>query len=193
MDRRIRRLGIALVTLFGLLFAQLAYVQVFAADRIRNDPANATRQIIAEYKVQRGAILTRDLVAIADSVPAGAKADYLYTREYPRGPLYAAITGYYSRVYGRSALEQAMNDYLSGDAPELVASNLTDLVLGHPRKGGSVVTTIDSRLQAVAAGGARARSRAPWWRSSRRPATSWRWSPTPPTTRTSSPPAPRTR
>lgn len=150
MDRRIRRLGIALVTLFGLLFAQLAYVQVFAADRIRNDPANATRQIIAEYKVQRGAILTRDLVAIADSVPAGAKADYLYTREYPRGPLYAAITGYYSRVYGRSALEQSMNDYLSGDAPELVASNLTDLVLGHPRKGGSVVTTIDSRLQAVA-------------------------------------------
>ena len=151
MDRRIRRLGIALVAMFGLLFAQLAYVQVVAADRIRNDPANATRQIIAEYKVQRGAILTRDLVAIADSVKAGAKADYLYNREYPQGPLYAAVTGYYSRVYGRSSLEEAMNDYLSGDAPELAASNLTDLVLGRPRKGGSVVTTIDSKLQAAAA------------------------------------------
>ncbi len=150
MDRRIRRLGIALAGLFGLLFLQLAYVQVYAADTIRDNQANAQRQIIAEYKVQRGAILTRDLVAIADSVPAGPKADYLYTREYPNGPLYASITGYYSRVFGRSSLEQGMNDYLAGDAPELAASNLTDLVLGRPRKGGSVVTTISSRLQAAA-------------------------------------------
>jgi len=150
VDRRIRRLGIGLVLLFGLLFAQLAYVQVFAAEGIRNNEANAQRQIIAEYKVQRGAILTRDLVAVAASVRAGRKADYLYRRTYPTGPLFAAITGYYSRVYGRASLEQAMNDYLAGDAPELAASNLTDLVLGRPKKGASVVTTIDSTLQAAA-------------------------------------------
>ena len=35
-----------------------------------------------------------------------------------------------------------MNDYLSGDAPELAVSNFTDLVLGQPKKGGAVVTTI---------------------------------------------------
>ena len=68
MDRRIRRLGIALTALFGLLFAQLAYVQVFAADRIRNEPANAARQIIAEYKIERGAILTSDGYVLAQSL-----------------------------------------------------------------------------------------------------------------------------
>lgn len=150
MDRRIRRLGVALVGLFGLLFAQLAYVQVFAADRIRNDPANATRQIIAEYKVQRGAILTSDGRVLAQSAANGAKSDFLFQRNYPFGPLYAAITGFYSRVYGRSALEQAMNDELSGDAPELAASNFSDLILGRPKKGGSIVTTISSPLQAAA-------------------------------------------
>ena len=120
MDRRIRRLGIGLVLLFGLLFAQLSYVQVIAADDIKAQPANARRQIIAEYKVERGAILTRDLVAIADSVPAGAKADYLYTRKYRRGPLYAAITGYYSRVYGRTGLEHL----LLGSVAELVVRSV---------------------------------------------------------------------
>ena len=34
MDRQIRRLGIAFVALFAVLFAQVAYVQVVAADRI---------------------------------------------------------------------------------------------------------------------------------------------------------------
>ena len=38
MERRIRRLGIALVLLFAVLFGQLAYVQVFAADDIKNHP-----------------------------------------------------------------------------------------------------------------------------------------------------------
>ncbi len=150
MDRRIRKLGIALVALFGLLFAQLAYVQVFAASRISGNPANASRQIIAEYKVDRGAILSADRHLLADSVATSAKSGTPYRREYQQGPLYAAITGYYSRVYGRSELEQSMNDYLAGTAPELAVSNFTDLVLGRPKKGGSVVTTIQSQLQAAA-------------------------------------------
>jgi penicillin-binding protein A len=150
VDRRIRRLGIALVGLFGLLFAQLAYVQVFAASRISSNPANASRQIIAEYKVDRGAILSADRHVLADSVATSAKSGAPYRREYQEGPLYAAVTGYYSRVYGRSELEQSMNDYLAGTAPELAVSNFTDLILGRPKKGGSVVTTIQSQLQAAA-------------------------------------------
>ena len=37
MDRQIRRLGIAFVALFAVLFAQVAYVQVVAADRIAEE------------------------------------------------------------------------------------------------------------------------------------------------------------
>ncbi|MEO8424258.1 MAG: penicillin-binding protein 2 [Actinomycetota bacterium] len=147
MNRRIRRLGIGLVALFGLLFAQVSYIQVFAAGTISGNPANARRQIIAEYKVERGQIITADGTVIALSEPTTGNATRLYERHYPEGPLFAGITGYYSPVYGRTELEQATNSYLSGDAPELVVSTLADLVLGRPKKGGHVITTIDAGLQ----------------------------------------------
>src|ERR687891_459273 len=150
MERRIRRLGIALVVLFTLVFGQLAYVQVFAADDIKNHPANFSRQLIAEYNVQRGKILTTDGLVLAESVPAPEGSRYRYERRYPQGDLYGYITGFYSRIYGRSALEQAMNTYLSGEAPELAISTFTDLFLGKPKRGANVFVTIDPNLQEVA-------------------------------------------
>jgi peptidoglycan glycosyltransferase len=151
VNRQIRRLGIALVALFGLLLAQVSYVQVFAADRIAGHQANETRQVIAESKVERGPILANDgATVLARSDPVGNNAARRFVRRYPDGELFAEITGFYSRVYGRSQIEEAMNDYLAGDAPELAASTFADLILGRPRKGGPVVTTIDARLQQVA-------------------------------------------
>jgi penicillin-binding protein A len=150
MERRIRRLGIALVLLFTLVFGQLAYVQVFAADDIKNHPANFSRQLIAEYNVQRGKILTTDGLVLAESVPAPEGSRYRYERRYPQGDLYGYITGFYSRIYGRSALEQSMNTYLSGEAPELAISTFTDLFLGRPKRGANVFVTIDPNLQEVA-------------------------------------------
>ena len=44
-----------------------------------------------------------------------------------------------------------MNSYLSGDAPELAAATFSDLLLGRPKKGGAVVTTIVPNLQHAAA------------------------------------------
>ena len=150
MERRIRRLGIALVLLFTLLFGQLAYVQVFAADEIKNHPANFSRQLIAEYNVQRGKILTADGLVLAESVPAPEGSRYRFERRYPQGDLYGYITGFYSRIYGRSALERSMNSYLSGDAPELALSTFGDLFLGRQKRGGNVFVTVDPNLQDVA-------------------------------------------
>jgi peptidoglycan glycosyltransferase len=152
VDRRIRRLGIGLVVLFGLLFAQLSYVQVIHADYIKARPANARRQIIAEYRVERGPIISADGVVLARSVRnADRRSELRFRRLYPEGPLFAGITGYYSRIYGRAELEQAANPYLSGDAPELAVSTFTDLILGRQRKGGAVITTIRADLQRAAA------------------------------------------
>ena len=95
MNRRIRRLGVALVVLFGLLFLQVSYLQVFAAGRIANNPANATRQIIAEYQVDRGTIFAADGTALALSSPTHGRTIYGYARTYPDGPLYAGLTGFY--------------------------------------------------------------------------------------------------
>lgn len=150
MERRIRRLGIAIVLLFAVVFGQLAYVQVFAADDIKNNPANFSRQLIAEYNVQRGKILTADGLVLAESVPTPEGSRYRYERRYPQGDLYGYLTGFYSRIYGRSALEQSMNTYLSGEAPELAISTFSDLFLGRPKRGANIFVTIDPNLQEVA-------------------------------------------
>jgi len=152
MDRQIRRLGIAFVALFAVLFAQVGYVQVVAADRIANQPANAARQIRAEYAVKRGQILAADRkTVLADSKPnEDPNSPYRYVRVYPKGELYGQLTGYYSQIYGRTGLEQAMNPYLAGTASEFTTQNLTDIILGRPRTGGTVLTTLDANLQRVA-------------------------------------------
>src|SRR5918994_96261 len=118
MDRQIRKLGIALLALFLIAFAQVNYIQVFAADRIAEDPANAKRQLIAEYKVDRGSILAADGTTVLAS-SRRSPGDLRFQRRYPHGELYAHETGFYSFVFGRTELEQAFNDFLAGDAPEL--------------------------------------------------------------------------
>jgi len=150
MDRLIRRLGGAMLALFVLLLAQVTYIQVVASQRLADNPANATRQLIAEYRVDRGKIVAADgrtELALSRKSPGELK----YQRHYPQGSLYADLTGYYSIIFGRSELEQSYNTYLSGDAPELIPQTLIDQVLGRPKRGATVVTTIDPAIQRAAA------------------------------------------
>lgn len=149
MDKQIRRLGLALVALFLLLVGQVSNLQVFAADRIANDPANALRQLIAEYRVDRGSILAADGVTVL-AVSRKSRGALVYQRRYPEGPRYAGITGFYSQVFGRTGLEYSMNPFLSGDAAELATQTLSDLVLGRPKKGGTIVTSIVPEVQITA-------------------------------------------
>jgi peptidoglycan glycosyltransferase len=149
VDRQIRRLGLALVALFLLLVGQVSNLQVFAADRIANDPANATRQLIAEYRVDRGSILAADGTTVL-AFSRKSRGQLVYERRYPQGPLFAGVTGFYSLVFGKSGLEFSMNPFLSGDAAELTTQTLSDLVLGRPKKGGTIVTTIVPELQQIA-------------------------------------------
>jgi cell division protein FtsI/penicillin-binding protein 2 len=95
MDRQIRRLGFAFVALFALLFAQVAYVQVFAANRIAGEPANAARQIRAEYSVERGQILAADeRTVLAERVPnPDPHSVYRFLRSTGH-ELYGRLTGY---------------------------------------------------------------------------------------------------
>ena len=100
-------------------------------------------------------------------------------RSTPTGPLFAGHHRVLLAVYGRTELEQAMNTYLSGDAPELAVSTLADLVLGRPKKGGA--RHHDGRRE-PAGGRGRTRSAtspARSWRWIPAPATSWRWSSNP--------------
>ncbi len=149
MDRFIRRLGVAMIALFVLLLGQVTYIQVVASERLADNPANATRQLIAEYRVERGSILAAD-GRTELALSRKSRGQLKYQRHYPQGPLYADITGYYSIIFGRSELEQSYNSYLSGDAPELIPQTLIDQVLGRPKRGATVVTTIDPAIQRAA-------------------------------------------
>src|SRR6266511_1784827 len=130
MDTQIRRLSVAMLVLFVVLFAQINWIQVFAADRLANNPANF-RLIIQEYKVDRGEILARDeRTVLARSIETGGELQFL--RRYPMGPLYGFVTGYYSLVFGRSRVEQSQNDYLAARATELLPSTIEDEILNRP-------------------------------------------------------------
>ena len=64
--------------------------------------------------------------------------------------MYAPVTGYFSLVYGTSALENAENSVLSGDDPGLFGSQLSDLLTGRNKRGGSVVLTLNKAAQEAA-------------------------------------------
>ena len=103
MDRQIRRLAVAFLVLFLLLLGQLTYLQVFASEKLANNPANQ-RVLLEEYDVDRGNILARDeRTVLARSRPTKGRLKYL--RVYPRARLYSGVTGYYSVVFGRYGLE----------------------------------------------------------------------------------------
>ena len=123
MDKQIRRLGYALVALFLLLFVQVNYLQVFAADRIANNPANTTRLLIQAADIDRGDILARDgSTILAQSVPT--RGEFKYLRKYPDGPLYADVTGAYPLVGAPTNLEASYNDLIDPDAADPISGTV---------------------------------------------------------------------
>ena len=111
MNRGVRRVGIAVFVLFVALVAQLTYLQVFASDRLKNDPRNV-RAVVRDVRACRGDIITSDGVVAATSVEVDD--EFGRQREYPLGALFAQTVGYQSFVYGNVGVEASYNDVLVG-------------------------------------------------------------------------------
>ncbi|HYH27305.1 MAG TPA: penicillin-binding protein 2 [Actinomycetota bacterium] len=151
MERQIRRIAAGFLLLFLALAVNVNYVQVIAAEDLRNNPHNK-RLLIEEYDVRRGQIIAANReTVLAESKPTQGQLKYL--RRYPNGQLYAHITGYYSFVFGRSELEQSFNDELAGRSAELLPQRLVDELLGRDRRGAGLVLSIVPRLQRIASRG----------------------------------------
>jgi penicillin-binding protein A len=149
----LRRVSVAVMLLFGLLLVNANYLQVVRADNLHNDPNNP-RLILEEYSRERGPILVGDK-AVASSV---ATEDRLkYQRTYAQGPLYAPATGFYSIVYGASAIEAEENSILAGTDDSLFVRRVIDQLTGEPVKGGSVQLTLNAKAQKAAYDGLRGR------------------------------------
>lgn len=148
MNQRIRRLAVALVLLYAVLFVQLNVIQVGRKAALDDDPRN-TRQTVRDFNDPRGPIETADGVVIAFSERTEAGREHPWQRVYPEGELYAHLTGYFTFAYGATQVERVANDVLAGRTTEQQVAGLAALFRGGDTTG-SVRLTIDSRIQEAA-------------------------------------------
>ncbi len=146
MDRSIRRLGVFLMGLFVLLFAQLNYVQVFRAKDLNESPGNR-RPVLEAFNQPRGTVSTADGVILARSVKVDDR--YEYQRVFPEGELYAGITGYYNYLLGATGLELSYNEELSGKTASQQVRSIADVFVEREREG-NLTLTVRSDVQAAA-------------------------------------------
>lgn len=146
MNRQINRVTAALVFLMLLLIANVSYVQVLQGPGLRAQEGNQ-RVLLTEYSRERGPILVGSQ-AIARSTPTDDTLEYL--RSYRSGPAYAAVTGFYSIIYGATGLEAKENDILSGNDSRFFVDRLQQLFANRQPKGGALRLTINNAAQQAA-------------------------------------------
>jgi peptidoglycan glycosyltransferase len=154
MNAPLRRVAVACLVLFALLFINVNYVQVVKADSYRNDNRNQ-RGLLRSYAHQRGPIvLSAGGGASAVAVDRATPSEQLkFLRTYPGGTAFAHVTGFASFVYGRTGIEQAENDVLSGQSDNLFVRRLSDYITGRKAEGGRVVLTLQQAAQRAAYAG----------------------------------------
>jgi penicillin-binding protein A len=142
----IRKVAAGCLLLVFMLLANITYVQAIRADEL-NARSDNRRVLLDEYAKERGPILVGD-----EPVALSIETDdeFAYLRQYPTGALYAPATGYYSSVFGRSAVERSQNGILSGDDDRLFARRLVDLVTNREQRGGTVKLTLNPAAQQAA-------------------------------------------
>ena len=121
MGRRIRWLGVIMVVCLGLVVAQLVNIQLVKAKALQTSPFNP-RISSQVYINPRGTITAADGTVLAKSIPTPAGTNtqdypYHYVRQYPQGPLFAGITGYWGPYYSGTGIEQQYDSYLGSHQP----------------------------------------------------------------------------
>jgi peptidoglycan glycosyltransferase len=146
MNSPLRKLSVAVLVMFALLLVNANYLQVVKADSLHNNSHNP-RLIQEEYSKKRGPILVGGR-PIASSVATNDRLKY--QRTYANGRLFAPATGFYSLVYGSSAIESAENSILAGTDDSLFVRRVIDLLTRTAPQGGSVALTLNERAQRAA-------------------------------------------
>ena len=146
MTRQIRRVATVMLALFAVLFVSLNVIQLVRSEELANNPANR-RLLEREYAIERGPILVGE-DEVVRSVSTDDELEYL--RRYLQPRRYAHLTGFYSFVLGRSGLERAMNEALTGTSTSALAENLTELLVGRDDEGNAVRMTVDAEVQTAA-------------------------------------------
>lgn len=146
MNKELRRVSIVVLIMFLALFGSASIIQVFQQPNLKADPRNV-REFYASFQTQRGAILVNG-TPIAQSVPSNDA--YKYQRLYANGPLYSAVTGYFTLNQGSTGIEGAENQELSGTGSDQFFDQVNAIITGKEPEGASVSLTIDPKVQQAA-------------------------------------------
>ncbi|MER5633342.1 peptidoglycan D,D-transpeptidase FtsI family protein [Streptomyces nitrosporeus] len=145
MNKTIRRASVFCLLMVLALLVRATWVQAYEARALADDEHNR-RNTIARYAHPLGDII------VAGSPVTGSKEtqddDLRYKRTYTDGELYASVTGYSSQAYGATQLEGIYGEVLDGTDTRL--GSPADLLTGKRPDPGSVVTTIDPKVQKAA-------------------------------------------
>ena len=146
MNAPLRKAGVVILVLFGLLFANLNWVQGYKADEYRTNDYNGRVQV-AEYEVPRG-VIEADGQALAQNKLTDDELKYL--RQYPKKQIYAPIVGYKPVNLGEIGIERAEDEFLSGASDKLFADRVSAMFTGDKSGGGNVVLSVRTKAQEVA-------------------------------------------
>lgn len=145
MNKTIRRVSVFTLLLVFALLVRATWVQFYEGRALADDKDNR-RNVIEQYANPLGNII------VAGNAITGSQrtssGDLAYRRTYTDGPLYAAVTGYGSQVYGATQLEGIYQDVLDGTDPRL--KNPLGVLTGKRADPGDVITTIDPDVQKAA-------------------------------------------
>ena len=146
MTRQFRRLGVAMLVLYGALFVQLNVVQVLRADEYNDNPANI-RAVTRDYGRPRGRIISADDVILAESVAHDGR--FGRRRVYPEGALFGHVTGFFSFTYGSDGVEKTYNNELAGRSGSRRVEDLVDMLVDDDVTS-DVYLTLHKSVQQVA-------------------------------------------
>jgi len=142
----LRRAGVVILVLFGLLFANLNWVQAYKADDYRTSDYNR-RVVVAQYERPRG-----DIEADGEFLAENKATDdtLKYLRVYPDKEMYAPVVGYRPVGMAATGIENSENEFLSGESDKLFADRVKDMFTGNNTGGGNVRLSLSTRAQETA-------------------------------------------
>ena len=149
MNTPVIRLYVLVLLLFGSLIYFTSKWAVFDAESLEERPENR-RPLIAEQQIPRGSIQTADGVLLAESLPQGEGQNPVFVRRYPADDpaTFGNPVGYSFVEVGRTGIELAENDLLSGEQNEF--ASIVDQLRDVPPEGADITLTLDAEAQRLA-------------------------------------------
>jgi peptidoglycan glycosyltransferase len=141
-NAQLQQLSRAILIGFAAIALALVFWSVARGDILARE--DNPRLVEAELRIQRGQIVDRNGIVLAENGGPLARQQRLYPR-----PEAVAATGYYSFRHGTAGIEESYDALLRGDSDDFWAE-LARRTLHQPQVGQSVQLTLDVDLQATA-------------------------------------------